>query len=66
MRRRKSMPDLFATLTPEQANRFNAECVALVSAARGMGLHLCMQDLRDLANLRFQKQLSEAIQNEQC
>ena len=59
------MPDLFTTLTPEQANRFNAEAVALVSAARGMGLHLCMQDLRDLANQRFQKQLSEAIKNEQ-
>ncbi len=56
--------DLFRTLTPEQNNRFNAECVALVFAARGMGLHLCMQDLRDLANQRFQKQLSEAKPDE--
>lgn len=53
------------SLTPEQADQFNAECVALVSAARGMGLHLCLQDLRDLADLRFQKQLSEAIDNDQ-
>lgn len=53
------------SLTPEQADLFNAECVALVSAARGMGLHLCLQDLRDLADLRFQKQLKEAISNGQ-
>jgi hypothetical protein len=54
------MPDPFAILTPEQTNRFNAECVALVSAARAMGLNLCMQDLRDLACRCIQKQLKEA------
>ena len=53
------------SLTPEQADQFNAECVALVSAARGMGLHLCMQDLRALAKQRFEKQLQEAIDNGQ-
>ena len=56
------MVDLFSTLTPEQASRFNAEAVALVSAARGMGLHLCMQDVRDLANQRFNNQLKEAME----
>ena len=60
--RLKTMVDLFSTLTPEQTNRFNAETVALVSAARGMGLHLCVQDVRDLAQQRFNKQLKEAME----
>ena len=58
------MVDLFSTLTPNQRAEFHVEACGLVSAARGMGLHLCMQDLRELANQRFEKQLQEAIQNE--
>lgn len=59
------MVDLFCTLNPEQTNRFNEEACSFVSAAKGMGIHLELSDLKALARARFEKQLEEAISNGQ-
>lgn len=59
------MLNLFDTLSPNQRAEFHVEACSLVSAARGMGIHLELSDLKALANQRFQKQLSEAKPDEQ-
>lgn len=59
------MVDLFSTLTPNQRAEFYVEACGVVSAAKSMGIDLELSDLRALAQARFEKQLSEAIENEQ-
>lgn len=57
--------DFFDSLDANQRAEFHVEACSLVSAAKGMGIHLELSDLKALAQARFEKKLSEAINHEQ-
>lgn len=55
----------FDRLSPAERVEFEREANDYIAAAIVLGIVLEVDDLKKLADLRFQKQLTEAIEHEQ-